>query len=129
MKLLAGTSEWSEILERMERNPRISDAVIEGRRRAEAERAERERLRGEVVERWSNDTVTQEGLQMCRDVIAAHRRRDMLRRPAAEVWMEEHPEEFTLETAPTVGAAAHLVRMERLRFKASRERLTQLGVR
>ena len=106
---------------------------MEGRRQAEAERAERERQRGEFLQLLSNDPVQQEGLQMLRDVLARAKQDDdrarLLRLSAAEAWMQEHPEDFNADTAPTLRAGLRLVRMERLRLKASRERLRGLGIK
>jgi len=57
------------------------------------------------------------------------RRRRVLAMPAAEAWIEEHPEEFNIETAPTVAALGRLVRRERERLKATRRILKELGIK
>lgn len=53
----------------------------------------------------------------------------LLATPAAEAWIAEHPEDFNLDTAPTESAALRLMRVERTRLKAARERLKGMGIK
>lgn len=47
----------------------------------------------------------------------------------AEAWMSQFEELLDAHNAPTRGALRNLVMMERLRLKATRERLRDIGIR
>ena len=102
----------------------FKERVVAQRAAAEAE-AEIEKDRPErLKEFWQRLGYTPD---RGADLREAARRRQLAMRPA-EAWIEEHPEELTAETASTMGELQQLTRRERLRFKASRERLKGIGI-
>src|SRR5260370_4554307 len=53
----------------------------------------------------------------------------LLRMAPAEAWMSQHETSIDADNAPTRGALRNLLMMERLRFKAARERVREIGIR
>lgn len=101
-------------------DPGLREIYYQEGRRLAIDRKERE-----AIEQAAAD-------QYLRMVLRQQRRKELerlLSQSPVEAWMSEHEEDITSENAPTRGALRELVRMDRLRLKAARERLRGVGIK
>lgn len=88
-----------------------------------------EEVKRQRTERAAHESVEEERRQRA---LRRERRKEverLMRMSPAEAWMSQHEEAIDAETAPTRRALQELVYRERLRFKAARERLREMGIR
>ena len=91
---------------------------------------ERKRTTAERLEREAIEQAAWDGHQ--RQLLRETRRKELeqlLSLSPADAWMSLHEEPVDANTAPTRDALRHLVMRERLRLKATRQRLRELGVK
>jgi hypothetical protein len=101
-------------------NPDAREVYYQERRRSMAERRERDALEQAAEEERQR--------QFLRDSRRKEKER-LLSLSPAEAWMSLHEEAIDADNCPTRGALRELVLRERLRLKATRERLRNLGIK
>jgi hypothetical protein len=101
-------------------NPEAREVYYQERRRSMADRRERD-----LLERAAEEERQRRALSDSRRKEKAR----LLSMPPAEAWMSQFEELIDADNAPTRAALRNLVMMERLRLKATRERLRSMGVK
>lgn len=101
-------------------DPQLRELYYQERKRGRADRLERE-----AIEQAAEDGHQRQLLREAR----RNELKQLLSLSPAEAWMSQHEELIDSESAPTRGGLQLLVIRERLRLKATRQRLRELGVK